>query len=491
METEAWPFLVSRNRYLDYRTVVAPGFITGSSTFLSRTVGGDLSKRGQATCREIHGSRDGDITLVFRVIEANGIDIGKPNDPVLKDSFGRTIYLIEGIAIRGKGLDLWVREKTFDQVHQQIIGCYRAFWNIETPAQAFLLNSFIFDDSDHSDPLQLVHEDPLILEGISGRPTGNTCVPFIGQSLPVSEDVTSLVIGFKQEILAVTKICSLLVLNLDANGLTYAPCDEMIANGGFEYSAKYVVPSAKGEEFVECYSAKWPFQKGRICAWNRITRKSRRLDCDVNNLASVAISPDNCFVAACYNKSNSIDVWTWDEKSDSWLGMKSSLYYNSLIESMRSTSFAPDSQSFATGHADGSISIWQPMLNRRALTVKIHMRAVTAIAISSNGQLIASGDKAGNIVISRFCDVSEVLKFDNAHKARVNDIAFSPDGTAVVSGSSDGTVKLLSIAGGETLFAADREIKPVTAVAFVGGDSVLASAGSFGYIRIWRKRGPA
>ena len=46
MSIEAWPFLVSRNRYLDYRTVVAPKFIceAGISNLLARVADGDLTQ---------------------------------------------------------------------------------------------------------------------------------------------------------------------------------------------------------------------------------------------------------------------------------------------------------------------------------------------------------------------------------------------------------------------------------------------------------------
>ena len=51
--------------------------------------------------REIRNSKVGDITLVFRVMEATAENTGIEGDGVLKDAFGREIYLIEGIVFEG------------------------------------------------------------------------------------------------------------------------------------------------------------------------------------------------------------------------------------------------------------------------------------------------------------------------------------------------------------------------------------------------------
>lgn len=76
---QAWGFLVSRNQYLDYRTVVAPSFMcqAGASSILSKAAEGDLTEKGSALYREIHNSKVGNLTLIFRVIEATAEESGK------------------------------------------------------------------------------------------------------------------------------------------------------------------------------------------------------------------------------------------------------------------------------------------------------------------------------------------------------------------------------------------------------------------------------
>lgn len=117
--SQAWGFLVSRNQYLDYRTVVAPNFVcqAAASSILAKATEGDLTEQGFAVYREIHNSKVGDITLVFRVIEATAEDTGIEGNGVLKDSFGREIYLIEGIVLTGITPDVVVNQETIEEVH--------------------------------------------------------------------------------------------------------------------------------------------------------------------------------------------------------------------------------------------------------------------------------------------------------------------------------------------------------------------------------------
>ena len=71
MNKEVWCFLVSANKYLDYRTVVAPDFMCEKKyTFvLAQTAGGEITDKDTAHYRKIINSKVGDLTLVFRVMK--------------------------------------------------------------------------------------------------------------------------------------------------------------------------------------------------------------------------------------------------------------------------------------------------------------------------------------------------------------------------------------------------------------------------------------
>jgi hypothetical protein len=144
MSTQAWLFLVSRNPYLDYRTIVAPDFICqkGIPDLLARVTEGDLTEQGSAICRTVYGFKADDFTIIFRVVRATKKEIGLPGgDEVLKDQFGREIYLIEGIVLRDGG-KVAIPQKVLDQAHLQLTESYRQFWNSIEPPPVIPSSSF-------------------------------------------------------------------------------------------------------------------------------------------------------------------------------------------------------------------------------------------------------------------------------------------------------------------------------------------------------------
>ncbi|MCL1464524.1 hypothetical protein [Argonema galeatum] len=132
MNINAWPFLVSCNQHLDYRTVAAPNFICEAKiSGLLKAATADqeaLTEQGSAIYREIHNSKVGDITLVFRVVKGTNKDIGIESNDILKDKVGRVIYLIEGIVLREPNSDIVLTEESLEKAHKRLVSVYSNFW---------------------------------------------------------------------------------------------------------------------------------------------------------------------------------------------------------------------------------------------------------------------------------------------------------------------------------------------------------------------------
>ena len=195
MNIKVWPFLISRNRYLDYRTVVAPDFICEAkvSNLLARVAEGELTDQGQGIMRNIIGSKAGDFTIVFQVVTAKERDINtEGNDRVLKDQFGREIYIFEGIVAKGIREGFAISDSDFQEVHQQLTAKYEDFWGLVDPAPAtpsppFSLNMgnvtspVILEKLEPFDltpkPLTPVPEDINTTENIKSRKIPTTLLP--------------------------------------------------------------------------------------------------------------------------------------------------------------------------------------------------------------------------------------------------------------------------------------------------------------------------
>ncbi|NJK68503.1 MAG: hypothetical protein HC941_20005 [Microcoleus sp. SU_5_3] len=163
-DTTAWSFLVSCNQSLDYLTVVAPNFMceAGIASLLARVTEGDLTEKGTASYREIHNSQVGDLTLIFRVIEAIAEDIGISGNGVLKDLFGREIYLIEGIALKGIMPNIVTNANNLEEAHKQVLGDYRKFWETEDSFSAFASDSFTLQSQGEETGLKYIKLKPYV-----------------------------------------------------------------------------------------------------------------------------------------------------------------------------------------------------------------------------------------------------------------------------------------------------------------------------------------
>ncbi|MEA5508749.1 hypothetical protein VB715_03125 [Crocosphaera sp. UHCC 0190] len=168
MNQSAWPFLVSRNLYLDYRTIVAPDFMsqTKISNLLARATDGDLTPQNTAILRKIIGSHFGDFIVIFRIVKATKSDIKQGDiEEILKDPFGREIYLIEGLVIKDNLNNDQFNLDIFDKSNQILKEGYCQFWQQIEPCPAIPSQPFKIQKVDVNKPIfTLQNTDPFIIK---------------------------------------------------------------------------------------------------------------------------------------------------------------------------------------------------------------------------------------------------------------------------------------------------------------------------------------
>ena len=122
MNIQAWPFLVSRNRYLGYQTVVAPGFMVEADItgLLANHVGGEPSDYPQYV--ELPRTKVGNLAVVYRVVRATDQDV------VLRDESGRPILWIEGVVLQNPVKNITFPGDVLKEAHRRVESDYREFW---------------------------------------------------------------------------------------------------------------------------------------------------------------------------------------------------------------------------------------------------------------------------------------------------------------------------------------------------------------------------
>ncbi len=119
--------------------------------------------------------------------------------------------------------------------------------------------------------------------------------------------------------------------------------------------------------------------------------------------------------------------------------------------------------------------------NRISLGSKVY-----DIAFSPDGKLIASGSDDGNVRRWDVVTNQQVGEPLQGHTNRVNSVAFSPDGKWIVSGSADGTLRRWDAVTGQVI---GEPLKGhtgwVNSVVFSPDGRLIASGGGDGTVRLW------
>ena len=108
----------------------------------------------------------------------------------------------------------------------------------------------------------------------------------------------------------------------------------------------------------------------------------------------------------------------------------------------------PNGLHIASGSQDGTIKIWDIDTGNNLQTINLS-GTVTAITYRYDGKIIAAAVQDGYAGIGQVCiidtDTGRILRRFNAHEYQILTIKFSPDGTRVITGSNDRTLKVWDV----------------------------------------------
>jgi WD40 repeat protein len=201
------------------------------------------------------------------------------------------------------------------------------------------------------------------------------------------------------------------------------------------------------------------------------------------SIESLAFSPDGHTLAS---GAEDHTVKLWDVASGRELRTLSG------SDQVTAVAFSPDGRVLAAGSGDdaktfpraggGKISLWDVATGRELPTLRGHSAAVTSVAFSPDGSILASGGRDGAVKLWNLASGSELRTLGGS--GQITSTAFSPDGRIVAS-ASDKTIKLWDVASGDEVGTLGGHSELVTSVAFSPDGSILASASEDKTIRLW------
>jgi WD40 repeat protein/serine/threonine protein kinase len=199
----------------------------------------------------------------------------------------------------------------------------------------------------------------------------------------------------------------------------------------------------------------------------------RRLGGQTDNLHCLAISSDGRRVAAGSADQTAL-VWALDQPGFPSVCLKGHAGPVSCVR------FIPGGDTVLTGSHDGMLRVWDARSGTIKATLNCAVGKLLALAFGGSSKRIAV---AGSSLRIRqgggtFTDV-------NGHQGPILCLAFSADGSMLVSGGSDGTVRLWRAEDGEELRCLTGHQGAVRGVAVSPDGRVVFSGGVDGTIRRW------
>jgi len=191
-------------------------------------------------------------------------------------------------------------------------------------------------------------------------------------------------------------------------------------------------------------------------------------------LSSVAFSPDGKYIVSGAEDKN---VKLWEVKSGRLIRT-----LKEHKEGVTSVAFSPDGKYIASGAGDKNVKLWETENGR---PIRSFEGPVRSVAFSPNGKYIVSAGADDKTVKLWETENGRLIRIFEGHNDYVFSVAFSPDGSYIVSGSEDKTVKLWEAGSGQLIRTFEGHKELIRSVAFSPDGNYIASGSNDNSLIIW------
>lgn len=154
------------------------------------------------------------------------------------------------------------------------------------------------------------------------------------------------------------------------------------------------------------------------------------------------------------------------------------------LKGVNSVAISRDGEMLASGSSDKTIKLWNLKTGAEICTLSGHSHPVRSVAISQDGEMLASGSSDKTIKLWN-PQTGEELFTITGHADKVFSVAISPDGKMLASGSFDSTIKLWSLENRQEIRTLTGHSGSVNSVGFSPDGQTLVSGSADHTIKCW------
>ncbi|QLL31080.1 hypothetical protein HG536_0A08970 [Torulaspora globosa] len=160
-------------------------------------------------------------------------------------------------------------------------------------------------------------------------------------------------------------------------------------------------------------------------------------------------------------------------------------FFHNEQNKVKCVTFHPQSNILVVGFNNGEFRLYELPDFTLIQQLSMGQNPINTVSINSSGEWLAFGSsKLGQLLVYEWQSESYILK-QQGHFDSLNGLAYSPDGSRVVTAAEDGKIKVWDVVSGFCLVTLEGHTSSVTAVQFAKKGQVLFSCSLDGTVRAW------
>ncbi|KAF2871108.1 WD40-repeat-containing domain protein [Massariosphaeria phaeospora] len=205
----------------------------------------------------------------------------------------------------------------------------------------------------------------------------------------------------------------------------------------------------------------------------------QNLNISQNDIDYVAINKTGEWLAFGASKLGQLLVWEW--QSESYI-----LKQQGHFDTMNTIAYSPEGQRIITAADDGKIKVWDVNTGFCIVTFTEHTSGVTACEFAKRGNVLFTASLDGSIRAWDLIRYRNFRTFTAPSRLSFSSLAVDPSGEVVCAGSIDSfDIHIWSVQTGQMLDRLSGHEGPVSSLAFAPDGSTLVSGSWDHTVRLW------